>query len=265
MGCFAAVDFCKAYYSVDHEYAKAFFSAIGLSPDLSSLLLHLFKSPYILNVAGRIDTTQKITSGAGVRQGDPLSPALFCLFTAPAIFELKKSFPGLKVLMYADDLLIYIPAPPATCVAAMNSAFKSLHHFSLFSGLKVNLGKSALFINGPWNKPEIDALSDLGIQLKDWVRYLGIPFSHVSPDAALNLQIPKAMHRAHTLSTLSLTLSEKISLLQQWILPLFILPVKAYPLTPHTISLLTTIYNTSLGTNSWGLLHNILALKPQER
>ena len=60
-GCFAAVDFSKAYDSVDHEYAKAFFSAIGLPPDLSSLLLHLFKSPYILNVAGRIDTTQKKT------------------------------------------------------------------------------------------------------------------------------------------------------------------------------------------------------------
>ena len=111
-GCFAAVDFSKAYDSVDHDYARAFFSAIGLPPDLSSLLLHLFKSPYILNVAGRIDTTQKITLGAGVRQGDPLSPAVFCLFTAPAIFELKKSFPGLKVPMYADDLLIYISAPP---------------------------------------------------------------------------------------------------------------------------------------------------------
>ena len=100
----------------------------------------------------------------------------------------------------------------------MNVAFKSLHHFSLFSGLKVNLGKSALITKGAWNKPDIDALADLGIPLKDWVRYLGIPFGHVSPDVALNLQIPKAMHRAHTLSTLSLTLSEKISLLQQWIL-----------------------------------------------
>ena len=49
----------------------------------------------------------------GVCQGGPLSPALFAMARLVLVPMLYRLSPHIKVLFYADDLLLYIPLPPA--------------------------------------------------------------------------------------------------------------------------------------------------------
>ena len=62
----------------------------------------------------------------------------------------------------------------------------------------------------------------------------------------------------------SLTLGERVHLLQLWILPLLVFPARVVFPTEQVISSLKTIYSVALNTSSWGLTNEILALPPRE-
>ena len=61
---------------------------------------------------------------------------------------------------------------------------------------------------------------------------------------------------------LQLTQDERVALFQEWVLPLFIFPARAYFLTDPVVAKISVIYKVALRLNSWGLTLPIMALPP---
>ena len=59
-------------------------------------------------------------------------------------------FRDIHVLFYADDLLIYIPLPPAQ-VILLDKVFDVINVYACNVGLKLNLDKLAFLLKGHWH------------------------------------------------------------------------------------------------------------------
>ena len=132
------VDFSKAYDSVSHEYAASFFALMGLPQYLMTVLILLFHPPMALIVHDSVRRDQRIHPTSGIRQGCPLSPTLFALLIsriAVYLFDVKSC---IEILLYADDLLIIITAPPMMAATLLLQCLGLLERFSIFSGVSIN-------------------------------------------------------------------------------------------------------------------------------
>ena len=64
--------------------------------------------------AGRGVVQDVATSPAsGIKLGDPLSPAIFVMACSVLVKVLQQISPHARVLLYADDLFLYIPTTPS--------------------------------------------------------------------------------------------------------------------------------------------------------
>ena len=76
---------------------------------------------------------------------------------------------------------------------------------------------------------------------------------NISPKEAFAASMAEAQRRANIASTLGLSLQERVQILKVWILPVVLLTARAYYPDPVVISSLTTVFNTTLGFDSWGI------------
>lgn len=147
------IDMAKAYDRVDWSFLKGILLLHEFSPHFVDLIFNCISIPsysVLLNGSPHIH----FKASRGIRQGDPLSPALFTIFfnvfsklltKAKAEgkihgVKMSRTSPPISHLMYADNLTIY-------CRANIEEVFevaKYLHQFSLWSGLRVNYSKSAI-------------------------------------------------------------------------------------------------------------------------
>ena len=107
--CF--VDFRKAFDSVHHQLLWHKLSSIGVSTKLLKLLIDIYRNAKsCIQLCGKY--TNSFICNTGVRQGCPLSPILFTLFTSDLLDEIKQCYGVMlgsrKVagLMFADDLVL---------------------------------------------------------------------------------------------------------------------------------------------------------------
>ena len=135
------------------------------------------KSPYLYSVAGGFVAGVQHVLGAGTRQGDPLSPAIFALVSSVVIYPLTTNLRGVEIMMYADDLIIFFPF--AYKPGILHTAKQVMHEFGEFSGLRLNIKKTAAIVRNMDSESWIEAFQKEGITVRHWVRYLGIRLGNI--------------------------------------------------------------------------------------
>ena len=87
-------------------FVKALLTFLHFPPPYVVFLLTLVRAEWVIEVRGEVEMGVRLTPGSGVRQGDPLSPALFSVLTLVLIYDLERLPCRVRVLLYADDVLL---------------------------------------------------------------------------------------------------------------------------------------------------------------
>jgi hypothetical protein len=142
----AFIDFRKAYDCVDRSLLWKCLRSLGLHGRILDSLIEMYTDVKIcVRVAGKL--TESFSADVGVKQGDPLSPLLFGLFIDRMEGIIRDKLPAaagvrlldvcLKILLYADDLVLLAESP-----AELQSMLDLLHSFCGHNALTVNVKKS---------------------------------------------------------------------------------------------------------------------------
>ena len=175
------------------------------------LILHLLRAPYLYSVGKGYVPGVYHHPRAGTRQGDPLSPALFSLVASFVIFPLQDLGPGLTIMMYADDLISFLDGRANPQL--LGKVWEVVSCFGQFSGLKVNLNKTAAIVRNCGETEWARCFRDIGVDVKNFVKYLGVRLGnirHHQDDQGWGLTIEEAFapalqeafRRARVVSTL---------------------------------------------------------------
>ena len=133
-GCFVRIDFQKAFDSVTHTYAQAFFEMMNLPADVTRLLLAFFTAQIIPVIHGIPFKQYPIKPTSGVRQGCPLSPSMFAMLISPLALKRTAISPHVTILLYADDLLVIIALPPDEAHAILLPIMTEMSRFTAHTG-----------------------------------------------------------------------------------------------------------------------------------
>ena len=138
--CVVSLDAKKAFDRVEWDYLFTVLGKFGFGPTFISLVKLLSISPSASVLTNSI-YSQPFRLERSTRQGCPLSPLLFDLAIDPLAIALRSQIPGIgggvehKVLLYADDLLLYISDPLSSIPATLSLRYQ----FGHISGYKLNL------------------------------------------------------------------------------------------------------------------------------
>ena len=173
------IDFEKAFDSISKIYLRRIVSKTNMGR-LGLVIANLFLAPMFSQVSVNGFISDPFPISNGVRQGDPLSPFLFCLGLNPLLCLLQEK--GIHSVAYMDDLNIF----PENW-HQMDFTLKILKRFYNESNLKNNPNKSYFFPSPPPSPPPSLTLDDpltpnnQGFQVKNASIYLGVPLApHVS-------------------------------------------------------------------------------------
>ena len=233
-----AVDFAKAYDSVQHAFASAVLRYLGVPGQYVVLLVALMCSPLVIKVCSEVQPDVVVQPGSGVRQGDPLSPALFSVLTLPLFYAIKRLHCQVQVLLYADDILLMIRGSGSRARADVRAVMYELSVYGYFSGLRINHQKTyALVKDSAGRAPRTVA----GIEVKKSLRYLGVQLGHLTVEQASGTVIAQMLLRAWYISTLPLTLGGKASVFKIWAAPCVYLTAKVFFHSPSVVQQLNAV------------------------
>lgn len=166
-----SLDLEKAFDRVDHDFLWAVLEKFAFPAQIIGCLKRLYK-----NANSKILFNGFCTSSfairSSVRQGCPLSMALFVLYIEPLIRMLNENISGclidnsfVKLIVYADDINILIRNNHE-----FDTVLEIVGYFSIYSKIKLNVSKSQyLRINscpsGPHLIKEVDTLHILGLHI----------------------------------------------------------------------------------------------------
>ncbi|CAN0889477.1 LINE-1 reverse transcriptase homolog [Linum grandiflorum] len=183
--CTLKIDLRKAFDSVDISYLLNVMKAMEF-PDQFIVWIKACLSSVMFSIGLNGGMIGYFEGKKGLRQGDPLSPALFvmamevlhCLFHRAAMEKLIPFHPKCKKvaithLCFADDLLVFTNGT----VAGVKGVCDVLHLFYSLSGLQLNPDKTDVFYSAAVQQSIREEISvRMGFREgKLPVRYLGVP------------------------------------------------------------------------------------------
>ena len=227
-GAALSVNFKNAFPTMSHEMVAAALGPMCILFLYIWLILHLLRAPYVYSVGKGYALGVYHHPRAGTRQGDPLSLAFFPLVASFVSIPLQDLDLGLSVMMYADDLIIFLDklANPHL----WGKIWTVVSCFGQFSRPKVNLNKTAAIVQNCGGQAWAKCFAEIGLDVKNFVKYLGVRLGnirHHQDDQGWGLTIEQAFapalqeafRRARVVSTLQLSMDERASMLTSWILP----------------------------------------------
>ncbi|KAL9243816.1 hypothetical protein vseg_017658 [Gypsophila vaccaria] len=182
--CMFKLDLQKAYDSIEWGFLEQMLMALRFPETFTQLIMTCVSSPsYTLSLNGAQFGFFK--GRRGLRQGDPLSPLLFCIcmeYLSRVMefavtqwpFRFHPMCKPLKLthLLFADDLLMFSRGDHM-CIMLI---LRVLATFAATSGLRVNAAKSEVVFNGVTDELKQDITSISGYQEGNLpFKYLGVP------------------------------------------------------------------------------------------
>ncbi|KAK2577612.1 hypothetical protein KPH14_012895 [Odynerus spinipes] len=189
----AALDFAKAYDTISHGAIASILRSLGMPRGLVDYIERLYaNSSTTFEVRG--ERSELFRLGRGVRQGDPLSPILFCLVAdtvmrgIPSDVGFQLGAHRINSIAYADDVLLFSASKWGlqTSLGLVESRAEEM-------GLRLNAGKCSVLSFVPSGKEKkIKIISTPTFRLQDgsllpqigttseW-RYLGVDFQPAGP------------------------------------------------------------------------------------
>ena len=143
-GVLVGFDFSNAFPTLGHNFIQAVLQIIHLPPFHITFILSTLTAPYHFCVGRGVVPEVIFQPQAGIEQGDPFSPLLFS-FRASFVLFMFDELIGAYPFMYVDDLCVLISS---RYTPNLKHFFEAMHQFSKVSGLRLNLGKSALVLKG---------------------------------------------------------------------------------------------------------------------
>ena len=150
------IDFRKAFDTVPRDVLWAVLGSIGVGGRFLSCLQAMY-SKDCAAVKTAEGLSKPFKCHRGVRQGSPLSPALFGIFV-DALERLMQGVTGCDVpelgghavplLLYADDLVLI-----SRSAKGLQGLLHTLHQFATYRRLQVSIKKTALQPQGPQECP----------------------------------------------------------------------------------------------------------------
>lgn len=184
-GLLVAIDFQKAFDSINHDFMFKALSVFNFGPSLIRWIQIFYKN--ISSTVMNGYTTALFKIFRGVRQGDLLSPYLFiiCLEILAINVRLNKDIRGImvgneeiKLEIFADDMTAFL-RDHASLDALLNMVIDS---FSLHSGLKINFEKTEVLFLGNDQKSTTETVISLArnrnITAKKAIKILGVHFTY---------------------------------------------------------------------------------------
>ena len=169
-------DIHKAFDSVPHHLLINSLIDFGVS----GCLLMWFKS-YFSDRKQRVvldgESSALIPVTSGVPQGSILGPLLFIVYMN-SISQVPLSS-GTKLLLYADDIVMYRPVNSQSDVSSLQNDVNSIHRWTIEHGLALNTSKSHLMPITRSRNPLQTHLTVNGIPLEMVysTKYLGVNIS----------------------------------------------------------------------------------------
>jgi hypothetical protein len=173
--CVMALDFEQAFDNISHEHLFSILRSYGLTEIFTKLICNLYRdATSTVQINGRLHGPIPIK--CGVRQGCPLSMALYTLCLQPFLNMLAERLIGFKigreresvsVVAYADDVTLFLTSDTDRKVIE-----EAIQLFEMASGARLNSRKSSALPIGRWKT--FDTVRD--IEYRPSIKILGVIF-----------------------------------------------------------------------------------------
>jgi hypothetical protein len=207
------VDFKSAFDRVNRRILIDKLKNLNLIPIEMLNILCTLLDANLIQINDGLQLSSSITQSNGVLQGDPISPLLFNLLTSDikiALFDDNNK--DVKLLMYADDLVLY-----SKSLFQLQYTMIKLKTWCDTNNLTVNVGKTKImkFRKGG-NLAKSDKLIFNGVEIEfvNEFKYLGVTFQcrgsftkHIKNRCASAI---KAIHLLPKLANLSISCALKL-------------------------------------------------------